>query len=397
MQVFKSYLMTLRGFWPSSIVSFALFFILMMMMTFMNQPTTASDFQKEKVDLLVIDEDNSYASQELVNYVSANHNIVDMGTSDDEIRNAMFYRTIEYVLTIKDGYGDKLVSGNLENIIENVKLPGTYAAVYLDNQLEQYIKQISVYIAAGYTVEDAAVATNEVLSEKIEATVFKPETTEAQSEYSVNGFYFMQFLPYIFLLLTLSVLMPSIVCLLSRRHRIFCAPYSSSKFTLQLVLGIGTVSLAIWLIFMVIGAIITGEDFFSERGLMLLLNNFIMYITTVSITLLVSAIASPPANLVNENNGSTMQLSSIASNVIGLSTSFLCGVFVPQSLLGESVLMVGRFWPAYWYIKALNIVVEREGEFFNIGDYGMCLLVQLGFTFLFVTIAMFIFKKRSRL
>ena len=45
--------------------------------------------------------------------------------------------------------------------------------------------------------------------------------------------------------------------------------------------------------------------------------------------------------------------------------SFLCGVFVKQSLLGEEILNVGKFLPAYWYVRANNMIFGGDGAVFD--------------------------------
>ena len=45
--------------------------------------------------------------------------------------------------------------------------------------------------------------------------------------------------------------------------------------------------------------------------------------------------------------------------------SFLCGIFVPQSMLSDSVLKAGQFLPAYWYVRANNMLFGISGEVFQ--------------------------------
>jgi len=47
-----------------------------------------------------------------------------------------------------------------------------------------------------------------------------------------------------------------------------------------------------------------------------------------------------------------------AVNVIANGMSLIGGVWVPQSILSKQVLDVGRFLPAYWYVKA-NDAISR--------------------------------------
>ena len=43
--------------------------------------------------------------------------------------------------------------------------------------------------------------------------------------------------------------------------------------------------------------------------------------------------------------------------------SFLCGIFVPQNLLSDGVLAVGKFLPAYWYIVINDMLALSEQTF----------------------------------
>jgi ABC-2 type transport system permease protein len=69
----------------------------------------------------------------------------------------------------------------------------------------------------------------------------------------------------------------------------------------------------------------------------------------------------------------------MASNLIGLGMSFLCGVFVPQWLLGDSVRAFSHVLPAYWYIRIVNMLSGLSGEAFSLRTYQVCISVQLLF------------------
>ena len=76
----------------------------------------------------------------------------------------------------------------------------------------------------------------------------------------------------------------------------------------------------------------------------------------------------------------------IATNIIGLGMSFLCGVFVPQELLSEKVLDVSRFLPAYWYVRTNDMLAGISGEIFSTSSYLTYIGIQLLFAaFLFIS------------
>ena len=60
--------------------------------------------------------------------------------------------------------------------------------------------------------------------------------------------------------------------------------------------------------------------------------------------------------------------------------SFLCGVFVPQSLLSGVVLNIGKFLPAYWYVRANNMLAGSNGEIFSSKEFMLCIGIELAFS-----------------
>lgn len=83
------------------------------------------------------------------------------------------------------------------------------------------------------------------------------------------------------------------------------------------------------------------------------------------------------------------------SNIVGLGSSFLCGAFVPLSMIGENILVISRFLPSYWYVKLNDSLTSAV----HVGDallqeafmtYGILLL----FAAAFLCIALVIMKNR---
>ncbi len=87
----------------------------------------------------------------------------------------------------------------------------------------------------------------------------------------------------------------------------------------------------------------------STVGLLMVCNSFVFLICSVEIADIVSLLVK-----------SSMAVSAI-SNIVSLGMAFLCGVFVPQSVLSDGVLSVGRFFPAYGDIKAVDSINGWRG------------------------------------
>ena len=98
-----------------------------------------------------------------------------------------------------------------------------------------------------------------------------------------------------------------------------------------------------------------------------MLNSFVFLLIAAAIAILIAAF-SPSDTGVN-----------VIANVLGLGMSFFCGIFVPQAYLGDGVLMVARFLPAYWYVKINNMLVGSSGEAFSLARYWQYLGIELLF------------------
>ena len=81
----------------------------------------------------------------------------------------------------------------------------------------------------------------------------------------------------------------------------------------------------------------------------LLYCKYIAYVSSFTVTLLpVLECLFPNSNI----------LSGVA-NIVSLSMCFLCGVFVPMSVMDKSVLKVAQFLPVYWY-EQVNEILSRH-------------------------------------
>ena len=84
---------------------------------------------------------------------------------------------------------------------------------------------------------------------------------------------------------------------------------------------------------------------FNRQGLLLILNLLVFCLTVLSIGFLIG------------NNIQNKEVMGAINNVITLGTSFICGAFVPQEILGNSVLRIAKIFPSYWFIKNNDLIV----------------------------------------
>lgn len=317
--------------------------------------------------LSINDLDDTEESRALLSYLegSSNVKIVDVDfSSENGVQNSLYYRKTEYVLTINKGFADSLKAGNFENILSSEVLPGSTSEVFVSNEIESYMSAVRLYMAGGFDSEKACEEAANTLKNGVEVKTF---TAENGGESSWNEelqpvYLFYNFIPYVMTMMLLGILIPTFTSFFNdeMRSRSLCSPISPISYMAQIITGAFIVSLGSMTAVMISGIFITKGRQFNGMFGYALLQVFIFMLFCIAISALVGILCSG-------NKKKANYVTSIVSNILGLGMSFLCGVFVKQSLLGEGILNVGKFFPVYWYVRANNMIFGGDGAVFDEG------------------------------
>lgn len=306
---------------------------------FMIASSVASDntgeYSESPVPIAIVDRDGSKLSKALTEYLSERHKPVDLNDDVNELQDALFYRNVEYILFIPKNFEKDFINGG-NSALENVKLPGSMSGVYIDIQIDRYITTLKAYTDAGYMLEETLANTAEDLKLGVEVEMIGAQ----QSDVTVSDFYF-QYLGYILLSLVISALGPVLI-VFNRRdlmQRTECSSFSSRKRNNQKILGIIIASVGIWLILMIFALIAFDNITLNMVYGLQILNSLALLLVSIMIALLTGNFIKGASSLAAFNNAITLGM------------SFLCGVFVPQELLGEGVLAFSKFLPVYWFAR----------------------------------------------
>lgn len=338
-------------------------------------------FEEESLGVCVIDEDNTDASRAVTDYISKSHKLIELENDKDEIIDALYYTRVDYVLIIKEGYSEKIANGQTDNLFENYQLPDSYAGVYLENDIDLYIRTLNSYIAAGNDAETAASLTAEALDYEIDVTI---ETFSDEAEgagMSQGTYYYFRYLVYILLSVLITMLSGILITILRKevRDRSNCSGTPSLSQTMQIISGCIVLVLILWVVFMIIAMIYKG-GIFSANELYVVLNSFVFTLIATAIAILVAALVS---------NNSVINL---VSNIVSLGMSFLCGVFVDQNLLGGTVMRIAKFLPAYWYVRANDIIAGKSEIAFDAGEVMSCIGIQAIFAVALFAVVILVFR-----
>lgn len=352
MQTFKAFYKTTTKHIGTIIMYVVIFLIISFMMSTMLSEKI-SEVTLAKVNIAVFDYDNSVLSKGLYDYLNRTHTIIDIEDNDEIIKDELFNRNVAYVLTIPEGFSEDFTK------LYHSELPGSMYSTLIDSQINQYLNTLSAY---SYENDETAVKlTDEAISHNVKINSFN-ETASGTSHF----YNFFLYLSYTFIALVISSLGAILIIFRNKdlSARIQCSALSITKRNLSLTACCAIYSLVIWALFMIMGICMFGGKMFDTRGLLLMVNSLAILIVAVALTYFISFFAS--LNTLN-----------IAANILGLGSSFLCGVFIPTYILSDSVLNVAKFLPSYWYVKACDIIYYSSEIDHN--TYWSCIGIQLLF------------------
>ena len=190
------------------------------------------------------------------------------------------------------------------------------------------------------SVGDAAQIAKEELSRSVEVSFL--DDGSGTTGYS-KAYYFYLYMPWILVLMIVVALTPVLVRLDEERirKRIYASPYKFTKMNGEIYLAMIVVGIAVCAVLFILSKMLLPG--YENTGLYAM-NMLSMMLVALSITFFFSKFVK-----------SDMVIS-LVGNLVSLGMAFLSGVFVPQSVMSESILSVAHFLPTYWYVRAAEAI-----------------------------------------
>ena len=343
MTVFKTYLKILR----KNIFMIIIFSMLLVLFGGLNMSSQdkSLSFNAVKPDVLIVNNDKEEGiTKGFINYIKDNSNTPSI-KDDEEARNdALFYGDTDYIIYIPKSFNEDFMNGNIKEI--KVKKANNFNSSYAEMMINRYLKIASIYKEKINDQETLVKTIDNVLKNNTNVQI----TTKLDTNSLEKAQFFFDFESYS-LLVCLIFIIGLILSIFNeekirKRNTISSSNYKRNNRIL--LLSNLLYAFAIWLIYLILAIIILGDILLTSNGIMYIINSFIHLIMVTSLAFLIG-------NIVNNKdavNGIT--------NVIGVGTSFLCGVFVPLAYLPDSVIKIAHFLPTYYYVKSNNIITSLE-------------------------------------
>ncbi len=337
MQVYKTFFKVIQKNRALFMIYLVIFMLLALLLSSTSAPPQDTDFTKVKINIAFINNDeDSLLVNGLKTYLGENATLVDIPDDTQKLQDALFFRQVEYILRVPQGFTEGMLNGN-DVQLEKTIVPDSTSNIYMDLLINKYLNTVKTYTTylPGLSQNDLAKHLKNDLAKNSKVTMI---STETHSLFAQKSGYYFNYLAYsLFAILILGVCSVMLVFNdtdLKRRN--LCSPIRSANMNFQMILGNLSFAILTWLVLISASFVMYGSFMLTTTGLLLLLNSFVFTLAALSISYLV-------ANLVKSRGA----MNAIA-NVFALGTSFISGVFVPQELLGKNVLTIASFTPTYW-------------------------------------------------
>lgn len=380
MTVFKTFFKIAWKYTGTLIMYTAIFISIALIIASTSKDSTVESYTGATVKISVFDEDHSELSKGFTSYLDMQHELVTLENDLDAIRDALYIRKTEYIITIPKGFEESVLAGTAEHTLEVYKLPGSITAQFVDLSIDTFLSTYKAYLAGGFTGTEAYSKTLKTIDSQSEVAFYNQETPNTLPDIH----YFYKYLLYILISITILCIGPMLILFNDSkiRDRVNCSKLSSLQKNLSLLCASSIYTLALVLLYFIVSVVLYPTDVTADTILLRLLNLVVQAFVCLAFTFLFSLLTKK------------VPLLNIYSNIFGLGSSFLCGIFVPRELLSDTVSSLGRFLPAYWYVNVETALCDLSAEAYSTISTGY--LVQLLYGVAVLVIALVIGQYQRR-
>lgn len=382
MQVFKQYFKIIRKsvFW--SLFMYAFIFIGMTILFSTTGGGSSSDFEATKCKVAVINEDDSALASNIEKFIKSNSTEVTLENNENSIKDSLFFRDSELVITIPKDFGDAFNSESPINL-QTQSIPDSTSSIFVKNMINSYLNTTSLYLSSSGIKDFNEIGT------LVERDLSKETTVNVSNGGNFNekngSYYYFNYLCYPLLcMLILGIsLISGIFNSKDLKMRNLCSPIGIKKFNIQLFLGHIILAMFIWILFIIISFIMYPSEMASLNGLLHIINSLIFTITALSLSFFIG-------NITTKNSVYAI------CNCVALGSCFLGGAFVPQEMLSSTVVKLSMINPVYWYVH-INDTISSISKF-NFGAVKPVLfelMILIAFAIAFLSIGLVTVKQKS--
>lgn len=369
MIVFKNYLKIAKSFLPIIII-YTLLFVGIAAITSTSGAQNDNTFEASQAKIAVInhDKESSFLNT-FKQYIQDSAKYVKIQDDEKELRDALFFRQVDYIMIIPEGFTEKFLVGQ-DAKIETMEVPDSYSSTYSQTLMNKYLNTARLYLTTGISEEDMTKHVINDLNIHTEIDFYNIVNDEGVSN-AVTFYNFSNFTLLAIIIVVVSMVMITFTKEEIHRRNLI-SPISYRRFNFQLVLGNVVTSIGVWLLYVLVSIALYGQTMLTTGGLLLMLNSFVFTIFILIFSFFLTTLTQ------------NRQIISGVSTVVGLGTSFISGSFVPQELLSPFVLGLAKLTPSYWFIDANNKIGQLSSyTLTSLQPVFINMLIIIGFAIFF--------------
>lgn len=375
--VFKIYFKVLKKMIFSIIIYLVIFLVIATLVTKYGN-TGSSVFKQTKSNVAFINYDGDTSlTNGLKDCLSDNATFVNIKDNSQALQDALYFRSVEYVIRIPKGFTQDFLSGK-DAKISKTALSDSANGVYMDFMVNRYLNTVKLYKNSLPNLSDEQLIqrVKDNLSEKADVNLESYGASAGRLDTITN--YFDE-LAYFFL----CVLMLSISCVMMAFNkkdlmmRTMSSPLRPTSMSIQLFFGHVFLTLICWIASIVLGLVLCGTKVIGPNFALMCVNALCFAMVGLGISFFVGHFVKSYGAL----NGIV--------NAAALGMCFISGIFVPQELLADSVLKAAHFTPTFWYAKAMEDIKGLVNfDFSNLQPIIISMLIELGFAAAFFSLSL---------
>ncbi len=383
MPIFKLCMKIIQKNLSSMMIYVAVFLAIATLLSLNGSKVQEAGFSQEKTNIAFLSEEDSPLIDGFQAELAKTANFVEVPDETEKLQDALFFRSVSYILRIPKGFTQSFMRG--ENVrIEKTTVPNSVSNAYLDLNINQYFNTAALYVKTvpGITQEDLVRHLKADMESNTPVAMKTDARQDTDNGFSANYFNYLAYALSSVLVLGISAIMLVFNDRdLSRRN--FCSPQSAGKINFQFILANLVFTVVCWAVMVGFCFLFDHRNMMTRNTVYLVLNSFVFTLSMSSISFLIG-------NLLKERGAI-----SAVCNVVSLGPCFISGVFVPQELLNSTVLKIASFTPIYWYVKANNQISSLASfSFSSLSEAYTAMLIEAGFAVAFFAVSMVVGKKK---
>lgn len=338
-------------------------------------------YVQSSCDFAVFDYDDSSLSKGLVSYLESVHHLEAIENDEKEtIQDELYATNVQAVIRINEGYEEAFVNGTIEEQLEVFTVPDTIYSELFAQNLNSFLSVVNTYVEAGVGIDEALIKAEESMEVSVDVSFANADEISPEGELH----YFFKYLAWIFIAMCVNAITMVLVVIDKKgvKERIQCSSYKFSRLNMEVSLGVMVTGIVIGAITNIVAFLVFNKEMLQPTAILYVLNSFCMIAIALSIAFLVAKLTDNP------------QVISMMSNVLSLGMAFLCGVFVPMDLLGDTVIKIAHFLPVYWYVRAIEVIDTFSAD--KAGTLATHMLIQLLFAAAILCVGLIVAKRKRQ-